>query len=89
MSAGSGKLVTANESTVVAEFLFDLIMMEDCEGDRCLPDPPCADESDRFEVFSEFDDLFNQLVTSKTIPRGRGRRFTRRDATKRKATGPP
>jgi hypothetical protein len=82
MSAGSGKLVTPYESTVVAKSIFDPIVVEDCEGNRCLTDPSCADESDGFEAFNESDNLFDQLVTSETVPRSRGRRFTKRDAMK-------
>jgi hypothetical protein len=80
MSAGSGKLIAADKSAVVAESIFDPIVVEDCESNGRLPDAPCADESDGFEVFSEPYDLFNQLVTSETVPRCRGRRFTRREA---------
>jgi hypothetical protein len=52
-------LVTANESTIIAEPFLDSIVVEHVERDRCLPDPPCTDESDRFEVFGESDDCLN------------------------------
>jgi hypothetical protein len=64
----------------VAKSIFNPIVVEDGESNGRLPDASCADESDGFEVFSEPDDLFNQFVTSETVPRRRGREFTRRDA---------
>jgi hypothetical protein len=73
MRAGSWELITADKSTVVAESFFDPIVVEDLEGNRCLADPPCADESDGFEISSESDDRSNQLVASETVPRGWGR----------------
>lgn len=33
------------------------------------PYVPCVDESDDFEIFSESDDLFQQIVTSETALR--------------------
>ena len=68
MSGRSRKLIAANESTVLAKSFFNPIVMENCEGNRCLPYSPRTDESDGFEVFSESDDLLNQLVPSETIP---------------------
>ena len=58
----SQKLITADESTVHAKPLFNPIVVEDFESNRRLPDPTCANESDGFDVFSEFDYLFDQLV---------------------------
>ena len=72
--------IAADESTVPAESFFDPIVVEDFESNGCLPDPPCTDESDRLEVFSESDHLLNQLVASETAPRGRGRQFPKRDS---------
>jgi hypothetical protein len=82
MGTRSGKLVAADESTVPAESLFDLIVVEDFESNRRLPNPPCTDESNGFEDFGEPDDLFDQLVASKTVPRRRGRQFTKRGTIK-------
>lgn len=45
--------------------LLEAPVVEDGEGDRRFPNPPCTDQSDRFEVFSEPNDIFDQLVTSK------------------------
>ena len=80
MNAGGRELVAADESTLVTEMLLDAIVMEDDESDRSFSDSPWTDESDRSEDFSEIDDLFDQLGTSETGPRRRGRRFSRRDA---------
>ena len=81
MGVGGGELVTADESTVVTEPLFDAILMEDIEGDGSFSDSPWTDEGDRSEVLSEIDDLFDQLATSETGPRWRRRQFSGRDTT--------
>ena len=47
---------------VLAKSFFDPFVVEDGEGNRCLPDPPCPNESDGFEAFSESDDRLNQLT---------------------------
>ena len=73
MSARGWKLIASYESPILAKLLYDPIVVEDRESNGCLPDPPWADESDGLKVFSEFDDLFNQLVTPETVPRCRGR----------------
>jgi hypothetical protein len=82
MGTRSWKLITADESAVPAESLFDLIMVEDFESNSCLPNPPCANKSYRCELFGKSDNLFNQLIASKTVPRCRGRQFTRWDTMK-------
>lgn len=45
-STRSQDLFATNESTVLAKSLFDPIVVENGEGNRCFPDPSCADESD-------------------------------------------
>jgi hypothetical protein len=80
MSTRGQKLVAADETTVLSKTFFDPIVVEDGECYRCFPDPPCANERDGLEIFSESDDLLNQFIASETVPRGRGRRFTNRDA---------
>ena len=80
MDAGGSELIAADESTLVTEPLPDTIVMEDSESNGGFSDSPWTDESDWSEIFSETNDLFDQLVTSKTGPRRRGRRFSRRDA---------
>ena len=77
---GGRELVAADESTLVTEPLPDTIVMEDGESDGSFSNPPWTNESNWSEVFSEINDFFDQLVTSKTGPRRRGRRFSRRDA---------
>ena len=73
MNAGGRELIATDESTLVTKMLLDAIVMEDDESDGSFSDSPWTDESDRSEVFSEIDDLFDQLGTSKTGPRWRGR----------------
>ena len=67
------ELIATNEPAVIAKPVLDPIMVEDSEGNGCLPNPPCADESDGFKVFSESNDLLNQFVASETGPGWRGR----------------
>ena len=71
------KLIAADKSTVLPESFFDPIVVEGSEGNRCFPDPSCADEGDGFEVFSQPDDLLNQVAASETGLRRRGRGFTK------------
>jgi hypothetical protein len=66
------ELITTDKSTVVAKPVLDPIVVEDGEGDGCLPNAPCADESNGLEVFSESDDLLNQFVASKQVLGGGG-----------------
>jgi hypothetical protein len=73
MSARSWELVTTNESTVVAKPVLNAIVVEDLERDRRFPNPPCTNESDRFEVFGESDDRLYQFVASETGPGWWGR----------------
>ena len=82
MSTRGWELIATDESTVVAKSFFDPIVVENCEGNGCFPDPPCADEGDRFQIFGKTDNLLNQLIPSKTDPWGRGRGFTRRNTAK-------
>ena len=51
VSARCGELVATDEPTVVPKPLPDAIVMEDDQSDRRFPDSPCANESDRSEVF--------------------------------------
>ena len=73
MDTRSRELITTDKSPVIAKPALDPIVVEDSEGNGCLPNAPCADESDGFEVFSESDDLFDQFVASKTSPGCGGR----------------
>ena len=56
------EFIATEEPTVVAKFAFDAIVVKDCEGNGCLPNPPRADEGNRFELFCEDNDLFDQCV---------------------------
>ena len=73
MRARSGKLIAADESTVLAESFLNPTVVENSEGNGCFPDPARADESDGFEVPSSSDDFFNQITPPKTAPQRRGR----------------
>ena len=81
MDARCRELIAADKSTVVAKPVLNPIVMEDSEGNGCLPNASCANESNGLEVFSESGDLLNQFVASKTGPGPRGRRFSQRDTT--------
>ena len=69
MSTRGGELVAADESAVMSEPFLDATVVEDSKSDKCLPDPPWTDESDRGQVFCKADDLLHQFVTSETGPR--------------------
>ena len=72
MTARGGELVATDKPTVVSEPFLDAIMVEDRESDGCFPDPAWTDESDRSNVFSEADDLLDQVIPPETGPRPRG-----------------
>ena len=65
MRERGGKLVTANESTIVTESLLDAIVVEDDQSSARLPDSAGTDESDWGEVFCQADDLLGQLAAAK------------------------
>ena len=77
VSGRRGELIAADEPTAVSKPLPDSIAVEDGQSDRRFPDPSCTDESDWSEVFCETNDLFDQLVASKTGPWWRGRGLSR------------
>ena len=72
------ELVTTDESSIISEPFLDAIVVEDGQSDGCLPDPPWPDESEWGEVLGEVDNLFNQIVASKTGPRTWGRGLSAR-----------
>ena len=76
MGARSGELVATDKPAVVPETLLDAVVVEDSQGNRCLPNPPWADESDWSEVFREANNLLDQLIASATSPWRWGRKFT-------------
>jgi len=53
------KLITTDESAVVAKSILDAIVVKDGQRDRCLADPSGTDESDRCQVFCETNDLLD------------------------------
>ena len=72
MGEGGGELVATNEPAVVPEPSLDAIVVEDRQSNGCLADPPWTDQSDRGEVFSEINNLLNQVVASMAGPWRRG-----------------
>lgn len=76
MSAEGRELVATDKPAVGAELSFDTVVMEDSQGDGCLPDPTRTDESYRCEVLGQANDLLNQLVMPETCPRSRRRQFS-------------
>ena len=83
MWEGSGELVTANESAVITEPCLDASVVKDGQRDGRLSDSSGTDESNRFQVFSETDDLLDQLIASETCPRWWGWGFPMRTRCKR------
>ena len=80
MDARSRELVATDEPTVIAKLLLDTTVMENCQGDGSPATSTRTDESDRHEVVGEVDDLIDQLVTSETDSRRRGRQLSGRNA---------
>lgn len=76
MGERGGEAVTTDESAVVAKPLLDAMVVEDGQGDGCLPDPTSTDESKWGEVFCKVDDLVDQIVTPEKGSWWPGRRFT-------------
>ena len=73
MSGGCWELVTSNEPTILAEPLLDTIMMEDSKSDGRFADSANTNESGWGETFCQGNDLFDQIITSETGSRRRGR----------------
>ena len=69
------ELVTTYESTVVTEPLLDAVVVENIQSDGRLADPAGTNESNWGQVSRETDDLLDQFVASKEIPRWRGWEF--------------
>ena len=65
MRERSGELVAADEPAVVAEALFDTIVVEDGESDGRLADSTRTNESEWSQVFCQTDEIPDQLVSSK------------------------
>ena len=59
MGTRGRELIATDESTIIAKSFLNAMVVQDSEGDGCFPNPPCANESDRFKVFSETNDIFN------------------------------
>ena len=61
------ELVAANKSAAIAKPLLDVIVMEDGQCDGCFANPSGTYESNRFEVFSETDNLLDELIAPKKV----------------------
>ena len=83
MGARGGELIATNEPAVVPKPFLDAIVVENGQGDGRFPDPPCANESDRSEVFGEINNILDQVITSETGPRWRRRELSRRDGIRK------
>ena len=69
MGVGCRELIAADEPPVVAEPLFDTIVMEDSQNDGGLSDSSGPNQSDWCEVLCGINNLLNQLVAPKAGPR--------------------
>ena len=77
MDARGGKLITADEPTIVTEPFLDAVVVEGSECDGRFANSACTDESDRHNVFCERNDGFDQFVASEAVPRRAGRQLSR------------
>ena len=69
VGARGGELITMDEPTVAAKSLFDPIVVEDGQDERCLANSACADQSDWCEASCETNNLLDRLFASKEEPR--------------------
>ena len=69
----SWELIATDEPPMIAKPLLDTIVVENGEGDGCLADSTCTNESHRVQVFGKINDPVDQLIASETGPRHRGR----------------
>ena len=58
------KLFAADKPPVLVKSFLDATVVEDAQGNGCLADTTCTDESDWGEAFSKADDLLDQLIPS-------------------------
>ena len=68
MSARGGELVATDESTVVAKPPLDSVVVENGQGNGCLPDSSGTNKGDRNEILSEIDYCLDKFVASKEGP---------------------
>ena len=69
MSTRGGELIATDEPTVIAESLFDAIIVKDGQSGGCLANSAGTDECNWNEVLGEIDDPLDQLVASEEGPR--------------------
>ena len=72
------ELVTTYEPSVVTKSLFDAVVVKDGQSDGRLADPAGTNKGNWGRVFCqcETNDLLDQLIASKEIPRRRGWEFS-------------
>ena len=87
MSEGGWEQIAANKSTATPKPCLDAVVVEDREGNRGFSDSRWTDESDRFEVLGEFNNLLDQAGASETGPWSWGRRFSGGNTAKRSDRG--
>ena len=63
---GSCELVATDEPSVIAKSFPDSAVVQDRQGNRCLPNATGTNESDRVQVFCKAYNPFDELVTSET-----------------------
>ena len=63
------ELVTPDKPTICVKPTFDAIVVEDGQGDGRLANPASTNQSNWREMFSEINNLLDQLVASKEDPR--------------------
>ena len=73
MSERCWELVASDEPAILTKPLLDTIVMEDGQSDGRLANPASTDERDWGGTFCKGDDLLDQIVTSETNSRRRGR----------------
>jgi len=67
MRERGGELVATDELVIVAETLFDLIVVENGKSDGCLAYSTSTNKSERSKIFCQIDELPDQLVSSKEV----------------------
>ena len=63
------ELVAADEPAINPEPLLNATVVEESESDGRLADSASTDESEWSEVFCQADELLDQLVSPKEVPR--------------------
>ena len=78
------ELVASDELSILPKLLLDAMVMKNSQSDGCLATSTGTDKGSGSKVFHQSNDLFNQLITSKTGPQCRWWWFTRYGGCKHK-----